>query len=241
MKRINRARKIARLGTATLSVTLATTTIAPAAAFGASPGEYFPPATTPAQALSETALYDAGNEAVPSGHSSQMSQGWDLSIDPSLIEELIEAFRPSGDENWVSKQSGADSLGNEVSSPTTGTFSSVYGSRAGKTHKGIDIANSVGTPIYSVMDGEVISSGPAQGFGNWIRVRHDDGAISVYGHMPSDMLYVSVGDRVSAGQEIAGMGNEGRSTGPHLHFEIYPDSLSAVDPVPWFDERGISI
>ena len=61
----------------------------------------------------------------------------------------------------------------------------------------------------------------------------------MYGHVHS--FNVSVGERVTAGQQIAQMGNEGRSTGPHLHFEILPDGQTQVDPVPWFAERGITI
>ena len=56
-----------------------------------------------------------------------------------------------------------------------------------------------------------------------------------------ETLNVGVGERVEAGQVIAGMGNRGFSTGPHLHFEIHPTGNGAVDPVPWFNERGISI
>ena len=89
------------------------------------------------------------------------------------------------------------------------------------------------------MDGEVISSGPAQGYGNWIRIKHDDGSISVYGHMQASSLLVGVGERVTAGQQIASIGSEGQSTGPHLHFEIWPDGANATDPKPWFAGNGI--
>ena len=54
-------------------------------------------------------------------------------------------------------------------------------------------------------------------------------------------LAVSVGQSVTAGQQIAGMGSEGFSTGSHLHFEIHPSGNGAVDPVPWFAERGVFI
>ena len=103
----------------------------------------------------------------------------------------------------------------------------------------MDIANSVGTPIYAVMDGTVIDSGPASGYGNWIRIQHDDGSMSVYGHMST--LNVTVGERVTAGQQIAGMGSEGFSTGSHLHFEIHPSGNGAVDPKPWFAKHGITL
>ena len=89
------------------------------------------------------------------------------------------------------------------------------------------------------MDGTVIDSGPAQGYGNWIRLRHDDGSVSVYGHMQT--LNVAVGERVHAGQNIAGMGSMGFSTGSHLHFEIHPDGTTPVDPAAWLAERGISL
>ncbi|AGF73532.1 M23 family metallopeptidase [Corynebacterium halotolerans] len=126
-----------------------------------------------------------------------------------------------------------------VVKPAQGTFTSGYGPRWGAFHAGIDIAAPIGTPILAVMDGTVINSGPASGYGQWIRIKHDDGSMSVYGHMST--LAVGVGERVSAGQYIAGMGSEGFSTGSHLHFEIHPTGNGAVDPVPWFAERGIYI
>ncbi|OFQ95139.1 hypothetical protein HMPREF2912_09045 [Corynebacterium sp. HMSC056E09] len=126
-----------------------------------------------------------------------------------------------------------------VARPAEGTFTSGFGPRWGSFHSGIDIANAVGTPILSVMDGTVIDSGPASGYGQWIRIKHDDGSMSVYGHMQT--LDVAVGERVHAGQKIAGMGSLGFSTGSHLHFEIHPTGEGAVDPVPWLAERGIDV
>ncbi len=126
-----------------------------------------------------------------------------------------------------------------VARPAEGVFTSGFGTRWGSFHSGIDIANAVGTPILSVMDGTVIDSGPASGFGQWIRIKHDDGSMSVYGHMQT--LDVAVGERVHAGQKIAGMGSEGFSTGSHLHFEIHPTGEGAVDPIPWLAERGVVI
>ena len=126
-----------------------------------------------------------------------------------------------------------------VARPAEGVFTSGFGPRWGSFHSGIDIANSVGTPILSVMDGTVIDSGPASGFGQWIRIKHDDGSMSVYGHMQT--LDVAVGERVHAGQKIAGMGSLGFSTGSHLHFEIHPTGEGAVDPIPWLAERGVNI
>ena len=75
--------------------------------------------------------------------------------------------------------------------------------------------------------------------GNWVRLRHEDGTITVYGHM--ETIDVAVGDKVHAGQKIAGMGSRGFSTGSHLHFEVHPNGGDAVDPAPWLAERGISL
>ena len=123
--------------------------------------------------------------------------------------------------------------------PAEGTFTSGFGPRWGSFHSGIDIANAVGTPILAAMDGTVIDSGPASGYGQWIRIKHDDGSMTVYGHMQT--LDVAVGERVHAGQKIAGMGSMGFSTGSHLHFEIHPAGQGAVDPISWFAARGINI
>ncbi len=123
--------------------------------------------------------------------------------------------------------------------PAEGAFTSGFGPRWGTFHKGVDIANSIGTPIVAVTDGEVIDAGPAGGFGNWVRLRHEDGTITVYGHM--ETIDVTVGDKVHAGQKIAGMGSRGFSTGSHLHFEVHPNGGDAIDPAPWLAARGIKL
>ncbi|MFC8528336.1 M23 family metallopeptidase [Nocardia sp. NPDC057227] len=122
--------------------------------------------------------------------------------------------------------------------PARGLFTSGFGSRWGTLHQGIDIAGPIGSPIYAVADGTVIDAGPAQGFGLWVRIRHDDGTISVYGHMYD--FFVSVGERVPAGMQIARIGNRGDSTGPHLHFEVI-EGGQHVDPQRWFALRGLSL
>jgi hypothetical protein len=106
-------------------------------------------------------------------------------------------------------------------------------------HNGVDIANDVGTPIHAVGDGEVTISGYTGDYGQWIRVQHPDGRISEYGHM--SRRDVSVGDHVVAGQQIALMGSEGNSTGPHLHLRIWGDRSTSygVDPEVYLAERGV--
>jgi len=123
--------------------------------------------------------------------------------------------------------------------PVSGTLSSGYGPRWGAHHGGIDIAAPIGTSIQSAADGEVISAGPASGFGLWVRVRHDDGAVSVYGHI--NEFIVNVGQRVAAGQQIATVGNRGQSTGPHLHFEVSDAGGNRLNPSQWLRDRGVSV
>ncbi|WP_194814053.1 peptidoglycan DD-metalloendopeptidase family protein [Nocardia sp. XZ_19_385] len=126
----------------------------------------------------------------------------------------------------------------------TGTFtvSDTYGSRGGD-HKGVDMAATDGTPIFSVSDGKVVAAGPASGFGNWIVVDSIDtngrGYSAVYGHMWDNGVLVRVGDTVAAGQQIGLVGSAGESSGPHLHFEIVPGGRFTggrhIDPLPWLD------
>jgi murein DD-endopeptidase MepM/ murein hydrolase activator NlpD len=123
--------------------------------------------------------------------------------------------------------------------PTRGIFTSGFGYRWGVLHAGIDLANSIGTPIHAVSDGVVIDAGPTAGYGMWVKLRHADGTVTLYGHVNTTM--VSVGQRVMAGDQIATMGNRGNSTGPHLHFEVLLGGTQRVDPVPWLAKRGLSV
>ncbi|MRH91743.1 peptidoglycan DD-metalloendopeptidase family protein [Nocardia sp. SYP-A9097] len=118
-----------------------------------------------------------------------------------------------------------------------GQISSGFGNRWGSFHYGVDISDPIGTPIHSVRSGTVLDAGPAQGFGQWVRVQQDDGTIAVYGHV-NDM-YVFKGQRVDVGQVIATVGNRGDSTGPHLHLEIWGTDGVRVDPVVWLEDKGV--
>jgi len=124
---------------------------------------------------------------------------------------------------------------------TSGRVTSCYGARWGKLHAGIDIAAPIGTPIYAPEGGTVLQAGPASGFGLAIAVQHGDGTITVYGHV--NQMFVSVGEAVSTGQQIAEVGNRGQSTGPHLHFEVHTGGLYANrgNPAPWLAAHGISL
>ena len=181
-------------------------------------------------ATNDTALSSSGTQAAP-----QILAISEFKPVANIDEQLDKAIQYNAERAEKERAARAPS----VVKPAEGTFTSGFGPRWGTMHNGIDIANSNGTPIVAVADGVVINSGPAQGFGNWIRIRHEDGSISVYGHMQS--LNVAVGETVESGQNIAGMGSLGFSTGSHLHFEIWPDGANPSDPAPWLAARGISL
>lgn len=166
--------------------------------------------------------------------------GYKVVFDPrSLGGQLSDAFDPATGEHRVRAQRGRTADGRVVATPAVGILTSGFGPRWGRVHQGIDIANTYGTPIYAAMDGTVVEAGPATGFGNWVVIRHDGGEVTVYGHMRD--YNVAAGQRVKAGQQIAAIGNEGESTGPHLHFEVKPDGVTPTDPVSWFKQQGITI
>lgn len=102
--------------------------------------------------------------------------------------------------------------------PTLGVLTSNFGSRWGRQHHGIDIGGDSGTEIYAALSGSVIFAGTADGYGNYIKLKHDNGYETAYGHCKS--LAVKEGQYVEKGQLIAYMGSTGNSTGPHLHFEV---------------------
>ncbi|MDI9895225.1 M23 family metallopeptidase [Rhodococcus sp. IEGM 1381] len=123
--------------------------------------------------------------------------------------------------------------------PVAGVLTSNFGSRWGAQHSGLDIAAPIGTPIYAAADGTVSDAGPASGFGLWVKVQHDDGTETIYGHVND--FSVQPGQRVSAGEQIATVGNRGQSTGPHLHFEVHDPSGVKVDPASWLSTRGVAV
>lgn len=120
--------------------------------------------------------------------------------------------------------------------PAKGVFTSGYGRRWGRMHRGIDIAGPTGTPIVAAASGEIISSGwNSGGYGNLVDIRHPDGSMTRYAH--NSKLLVRKGQWVEQGQQIALMGSTGYSTGPHLHFEIHPSGRGAANPMAYLPGR----
>ncbi len=119
-----------------------------------------------------------------------------------------------------------------------GRLSSGFGGRKAPTkgastnHKGIDWATPVGTAVYASCGGTVTKAGWGSGYGNVVYIKHPDGRETRYGHLSKCL--VSPGQQVSQGQKIALSGNTGRSTGPHLHFEIRING-AAVNPLKYMN------
>ena len=107
--------------------------------------------------------------------------------------------------------------------PAAGYVSSPYGLRFGGTefHQGIDIAAEMGTPIVATADGVVTAAGWNGGYGNMVDIDHGSGIVTRYGH--ASAVAVSVGQQVRRGEVIASVGSTGRSTGPHVHYEVRVD------------------
>ena len=120
----------------------------------------------------------------------------------------------------VNTSSQKINLGISLIRPISGTVTSRFGSRWGRSHKGIDIGAAKGTPIKAVASGTVTVAqyGYSGGYGNYVMISHGNGVQTLYGHCNS--LNVKAGQSVSQGQVIAFVGNTGNSYGNHLHLEI---------------------
>jgi murein DD-endopeptidase MepM/ murein hydrolase activator NlpD len=142
------------------------------------------------------------------------------------LDQRVEQFR----ENIavILQESAAlrAELGGSSGSGNVGTLlrpvgcpqTSGFGIRWGRMHEGLDFGCPIGTPVKAAKAGLVIKAGVSSGYGNLVLVDHSDGVVTAYAHNSS--FRVGVGDEVSAGQVIALSGNTGRSTGPHVHFEV---------------------
>ncbi len=104
--------------------------------------------------------------------------------------------------------------------PVRGNYRSTsgFGPRWGRMHEGHDFAGATGTPVHATADGVVVHAGRQSGYGNLIKIKHDFGFETRYAHLSK--IRVQVGQRVSRGERIGDMGNTGRSTGTHLHYEV---------------------
>jgi cell wall-associated NlpC family hydrolase len=153
-----------------------------------------------------------------------------VALSVSVVGMLITPVYPA----WAA---GVCAASGKPLAAGTYTKTSGFGPRGNSIHQGVDLAGGDGTDIFAAMDGTVAAAGPASGFGQWIVIDSQTrtGLVStVYGHMYPDGVLVRQGAAVREGEHIADMGNNGQSTGTHLHFEYWEGGRlnhgQAVDP-----------
>ncbi|MBC2580942.1 peptidoglycan DD-metalloendopeptidase family protein [Clostridium sp. DJ247] len=124
-------------------------------------------------------------------------------------------------QKYNQKLSRSAAITNFMFSPAIGIITSPFGIRWGKMHNGIDIGSSMGQSIFAAMDGKVSCTEWEDGYGNVIKIDHGEGVQTLYAHCSS--IDVKVGQYVKRGEKIGEVGSTGRSTGPHVHFEVRVD------------------
>lgn len=151
---------------------------------------------------------------------------------PQLYKEYSEKY---GKEVIKAGDGGKYYTGKEFLWPANGPLTSGYGMRWGTMHNGIDIGAPEGSPIVAAAEGTVTLSAHdhPDGFGWYVIVDHGNGTETWYGHMYKETVSVKVGQKVTRGQKIAKVGNNGGSTGPHLHLEVRIKG-NPVDPMKYF-------
>lgn len=179
---------------------------------------------------------------------------WELASQYGVtIEELLQANRSVnpghlqvGEELRIPAKSAAVraaspavkdeeiSLGGLFTWPLLAPISSNFGPRDGRNHAGIDLAANSGEPIKAARDGKVLLSGTVPGYGYTVILQHADGTRTLYAH--ASALKATVGQSVKQGDVIALVGSTGRSTGPHLHFEIIVNDVPR-DPLRYLPPR----
>lgn len=146
-----------------------------------------------------------------------------------------EAARRAAEERRAAGEAVTDGSGGDTPSasssgwirPAAGRLTSTFGPRWGRNHNGVDLGGGMGSAVVAARDGTVVSVvtschpssswGCGGGFGNYITIAHAGGLATIYAHLSS--VSVTVGQQISGGQGVGGIGNSGNSYGPHLHFE----------------------
>lgn len=148
---------------------------------------------------------------------------------PPMSPPAVPGAGSSGNATWVT--------------PVQGRLTSSYGHRHGvagrgnEFHTGLDIAAPQGTPVRAASGGVVKSAAADGNYGNAVVIDHGNGVTTRYAH--NSVLHVKPGQEVRAGESVAAVGSTGRSTGPHLHFEVRVNN-EHVDPAKWLKQRNAS-
>lgn len=166
-----------------------------------------------------------------------LKQGDTLYVPNGIIKPVVIIEKPSVIRKPVYDDSNPIIVNGYYMRPAPGPITSPYGSRKGAFHYGIDIGNTRGTSVVAAAQGRVIEvfGSCKEGrrscggrYGNYIVIAHVNGTTTRYAHLQK--VSVSVGDNVVQGERIGTVGNTGRSTGPHLHFEIKKSNGASIKP-----------
>lgn len=174
--------------------------------------------------LKEKNSNNASTLAYTQIHSTEMKDFSDVdTVVTALYKKKVVVASTSSSSSssqlWGTMSYEAPSLGISLIKPISGTISSRFGMRSSGTHKGLDIAGSVGTPIVAAASGTVtVVQHSSVSYGNCVKISHGNGVETLYAHCST--ISVTQGQYVSQGQTIATRGSTGNSTGPHLHFEV---------------------
>ncbi len=153
--------------------------------------------------------------------------------------QIAASQRITGQQSVDIPLQAGQPTGVTYTSPAAGTVVSTFGGQYGTFHYGIEIKNAKDTPIVASADGVIVAAGPASGFGLWVKEQMADGTVLVYARV--DTYSVQVGQHVTAGQQIAKMGDRGFSTGYTLHFEVWDPTGKKIDPMGWLNQRGVTV
>lgn len=177
------------------------------------------------------------DSSTSSGSSGEKTNGENKGMSASGSDIPVSTGAPVGgtseSKNGSGRSNETKSVGNTLIWPIVGRITSVFGERsapiagASSVHEGIDISGNWGTPIGAAADGNVYYTGESEGYGKYVILLHSNNFKTLYAHCSE--LKVKVGQNVKQGDTVALVGNTGRATGSHLHFETIIGG-KAVDP-----------
>jgi hypothetical protein len=163
--------------------------------------------------------------------------GYD-SNDKLLVGDELIIPTTQGNKKKVAKKNNSKSKVSHQKGkyiwPAQGKFSSGFGKRGSRMHDGIDISAPKGTVVIASRTGKVIHSGKLSGYGNMVVLKHGNDYFTAYAHLTK--IYVKKGEIIKQGKKVGTVGNTGRSSGPHLHFEIRYKT-KPVDPLKFLPKR----
>jgi len=148
---------------------------------------------------------------------------------PSRVEATVLGSLPPSAAAHAAPPQRISARSGSLQWPLRGVLYARFGRKGKNPHDGIDLSAPAGTPVKTAGEGTVLFAGPQQGYGLLVIVEHPRGLVSVYAHNRD--LRVRTGQAIREGQVIATVGESGKTSGPHLHFEVRQDG-EPVDPLP---------